>query len=98
LTRWLLAAGGLAVLAVALMGADAGREDFQRIYHGMTYDDVVAIIGQGRLKSRSHGVTTYEWRTRRDGDGRYTLIQLRFRDGRVVDKARAAVRVRETSE
>jgi hypothetical protein len=98
LTRWLLAAAGLAVLAVALIGADAGREDFERIYDGMTYDDVVAIIGQGRIKSRTNGVTTYEWRTRRSGDGRYTLIQLRFRDGRVVDKARAAIRIRETSE
>jgi len=97
LTRWLLAAG-LAVLAVAVMGADAGREDFQRITHGMTYDDVVAIIGHGRLKSRSNGVTTYEWRTRRNGDGRYSLIQIRFRDGLVIDKARAAVRIRETSE
>lgn len=98
MTRWLLAIGGLAVLAVALMGADAGREDFQRIVSGMTYDEVVALIGQGRLKSRAHGVTTYEWRTRRHGDGRFTLIQIRFRDGRVVDKARAAIRMQTTSE
>jgi hypothetical protein len=96
--RWLLAVGGLGAVALALMGADAVREDYERIRAGMTYDEVVAIIGPGRLKSRASGVTTYEWRRRRADDGRYTLIQIRFRDGRVADKARAAVRIQGTSE
>jgi hypothetical protein len=98
LTRWLLAFGGLGVLALALAGTEAGRQSFQRIRDGMTYDEVAAMFGQGRLKSRANGVTTYEWRTPRDEDNLYTLIQVRFRDGRVVDKARAAIRVRNTSE
>ncbi|HEY7363787.1 MAG TPA: hypothetical protein VIE37_06745 [Methylomirabilota bacterium] len=98
MTRWLLAFGGLGVLVLALLNTDAVRESFQRIRDGMTYDDVVALIGQGRLKSRASGVTTYEWRTLRDGDSRHTLIQVRFRDGRVVDKARAAIRIQNTSE
>ena len=98
MTRWLLAFGGLGVLALALMSTDAARETFQRIRDGMTYDEVAALIGQGRLKSRANGVTTYEWRTLRDGESRHTLIQVRFRDGRVVDKARAAIRIRNTSE
>jgi len=98
LTRWLLAFGALGVLALALMSTDAARESFQRIRNGMTYDEVAAIFGQGRLKSRANGVTMYEWRTPRDGDSRHTLIQIRFREGRVIDKARAAIRISRTSE
>lgn len=98
MTRWLLAFGGLGVLALALAGTEAGRRSFERIREGMTYDDVAAIFGQGRLKTRANGVTTYEWRTPRDEDNLHTLIQVRFREGRVVDKARAAIRVRSTSE
>ncbi len=96
MTRWLLAFGGLGVLALALLNTDTARESFQRIRDGMTYDEVAGLIGQGRLKSRANGVTTYEWRTLRDEDSRHTLIQVRFRDGRVVDKGRAAIR--NTSE
>lgn len=98
MTRWLLAFGGLAVLALALMGTDAARATFQRIRNGMTYDEVAAIFGQGRLKSRANGVTTYEWRTPRDGENLHTLIQVRFREGRVVDKARGAIRIPSPSE
>ena len=98
MTRWLLAFGGLGVLALALMSTDTARESFQRIRNGMTYDEVAAIIGLGRVKSRVAGVTTYEWRTPRDGDSRHTLIQVRFREGRVVDKARAAIRIPSASE
>ncbi len=96
--RWLLAFGGLGVLALALRNTDTARESFQRIRDGMTYDEVAALIGQGRLKSRANGVTMYEWRMPRDGESRHTLIQVRFRDGRVVDKGRAAIRTRTTSE
>lgn len=96
MTRWLLAFGGLGVLALALLNSDSARESFQRIRDGMTYDEVAALIGPGRLKSRANGVMTYEWRALRDGDNRHTLIRVRFRDGRVIDKGRAAIR--NTSE
>ncbi|MGH2392889.1 MAG: hypothetical protein ACRDGH_05235 [Candidatus Limnocylindria bacterium] len=94
--RWLLAFGGLGVLALALRNTDTARGSFQRIRDGMTYDEVATLIGQGRLKSRANGVTMYEWRMLRDGDSRHALIQVRFRDGRVVDKGRATIR--NTSE
>ena len=93
-----LSFGGLGVLALALAGTEAGRQSFRRIRNGMTYAEVAAIFGHGRLKSRANGITTYEWRMLRDEDDLHTLIQVRFRDGRVVDKARAAVHLRDTSE
>jgi hypothetical protein len=64
----------------------------------MTYDEVAALLGPGRLKSRANGVTTYEWRTARDETRLHSLIRVSFRDGRVVDKARAAVPIPRASD
>ena len=95
---WLLAFGGLGVLALALMSTDTARGTFQRIRNGMTYDEVVALLGSGRLKSRANGVTTYEWRTPRDETRLHSLIRVGFREGRVVEKARAAIPIPRASE
>lgn len=93
---WLLAFAGLGVLALLI--TDAAREAFQRIRDGMTYDEVAALLGQGRLKSRTNGVTTYEWRTPRDETRLHSLIRVGFREGRVVEKARAAIPLPHASE
>jgi hypothetical protein len=86
--------GGLAVLALALLGADLSREAYDRVQPGMSYGEVVSILGsEGRMTAQARGLVTYEWRASSPPDGRGTVLQVRFRDGRVVDKRRATARL-----
>jgi hypothetical protein len=91
--------GGLAALALALLGADLGRDAYDRVQPGMSYGEVVSILGgEGRMRAQSRGVVTYEWRAGSAAAGRGTVVQVRFRDGRVVDKRRATGRVGRPGE
>lgn len=95
----LLRVGGLAVLALALLGADLSREAYDRVQPGMSYGEVASILGsEGRMTSQARGVVTYEWRMGSPVEGRGTVLQVRFRDGRVVDKRRATGRLGRSGE
>lgn len=76
----------ISVFAIVLMGAAGiNGDNYERIQVGMTYEQIVAIMGsKGQEGSRVEDSVTYVWKPR---FGIQPMIMVTFRNGKVVFKS-----------